>query len=84
MSNMSYCRFNNTLKDLEDCNEHMRDNLSSAVRADDYDSEHSKRTRLIELCIRIASEYGAVNGDGVLTGEMQPIEDWEEDEEDEE
>lgn len=49
MSNMSYCRFENTLDDLKDCYENM-DNASS-------DTEKKKRKQLIELCIDIALDY---------------------------
>lgn len=46
MSNMSYCRFENTLRDLEDCSEHLDDeNLSKY--------EQRARERLIELCREI-------------------------------
>lgn len=83
MANMSYCRFNNTLGDLRDCEQHMTDNLSASPRADGYDSEHSKRTRLLELCIRIASEYGETDAEGMLTGKVKPVEEWEEPEENE-
>jgi hypothetical protein len=42
MSNMSYCRFENTYKDLRDCVEHIEDeNLS--------ESEKFYRRRIIEL-----------------------------------
>ena len=49
MSNMSYCRFENTLQDLEDCYEHMSDEPLS-------DSEASYKTRMIKLCKDIAEE----------------------------
>ena len=48
MANMSYCRFENTLRDLRDCYDNM----------DGYDlseSEFYARKRMIELCIEIAS-----------------------------
>lgn len=50
--NMSYCRFENTVRDLEDCQEHINDKDLSA-------EEQKYRTRLIELCQDIVSE--AVN-----------------------
>jgi len=52
MSNMSYCRFENTLGDLEDCFDNMSD--------EDDLSEGEKRARLeiIELAKRIISNYG--------------------------
>lgn len=50
MSNMGYCRFQNTLKDLEDCNEHLWEDL-------DVGSEEAKaRDELVRLCKDIASQ----------------------------
>jgi hypothetical protein len=80
MANMSYCRFHNTLSDLDDCEAHMRDPLSKEPDGDRYDSEHFKRTALIEACIRIANEYGVKDEDGVLTGEAADMEQYEEEE----
>ena len=51
MTNMSYCRFENTLKDLEDCQNHIDDN-------DLVESESNCRDALIELCVEIALDYG--------------------------
>jgi hypothetical protein len=51
MANMSYCRFQNTLGDLEDCVEHIEDELRS-------EDEREARKDLIALCLRIAGEYG--------------------------
>ncbi|MFZ2992404.1 MAG: hypothetical protein WA061_01700 [Microgenomates group bacterium] len=48
MSNMSYCRFQNTLKDLYDCDDHMFDNLGS-------ESEQEAREDLLKLCKSIAT-----------------------------
>lgn len=45
MSNMSYCRFQNTLHDLKDCEAHLVDKLS--------DEEKIARRRLILLCIQV-------------------------------
>jgi hypothetical protein len=52
MSNMSYCRFENTLNDLKDCFNHIDnvDNLS--------ESEKRARERLIRICLDIANDYG--------------------------
>lgn len=53
MANMSYCRFQNTLLDLRDCEEaegmYDPDTLS--------DEERKARRRLIELCKTIAAEF---------------------------
>jgi len=51
MSNMSYCRFSNTLDDLQDCYENMDDEPSE-------ESEKRARKRLIALCESIARDYG--------------------------
>jgi len=46
---MSYCRFQNTLADLEDCYENISD--------DDLSEEEDKaRERLIEICEKIIQE----------------------------
>lgn len=49
MSNMTYIRFENTSADLEDCLEHINDDLS--------DAEADARERLINLCRSILDEY---------------------------
>lgn len=51
MSNMSYCRFRNTLEDLRDCYDNMDDNDLS-------DEERAARRRLIKLARQIADIYG--------------------------
>lgn len=50
MSNMSYCRFTNTLSDLRDCNDHLSD-------GDLSEAEEQARQRLIKLCKQIADDY---------------------------
>ena len=50
MSNMSYCRFENTVPDLDDCLEHINDTDLSAT-------EKNERRRLVELCRRVVEEY---------------------------
>ena len=42
MPNMSYCRFENTCCDLQDCQRHMNEELS--------DIEEMYRKQLIDLC----------------------------------
>ena len=53
MSNMSYCRFENTASDLADCLEHIGDD-------EDEMSEYEKagKKRLLKLCAQIAEDYG--------------------------
>lgn len=52
MSNMSYCRFHNTLSDLRDCEqalEHPDDTLSS--------EEGLAAIKLVEACFRIVRSF---------------------------
>lgn len=52
MANMSYCRFENTSRDLADCYENMdAEGLSYAERL--------ARWRLIRTCLKIAGDYAA-------------------------
>ena len=51
MSNMSYCRFENTLPDLQDCEEHI-------INSDLSKSEQKSMENLINLCVEIAISYG--------------------------
>jgi hypothetical protein len=55
MGNMSYCRFENTWRDLSECQEAMEDDLDG--------TEAIFRHRIIELCKEIAEEYGDENDD---------------------
>ena len=52
MGNMSYCRFQNTLPDLQDCYENMQD------PADLSKEERRARRDMIDLCKDIIAEYG--------------------------
>ena len=61
MSNMSYCRFQNTRPDLEDCVEALEDidfNLSELSK-----EERSAADALIQLCIRVAQHARRTNHD---------------------
>lgn len=51
MGNMSYCRFQNTEKDLRDCYFNMND---SDLSKDEFDA----RATLIDLAKKIVDEYG--------------------------
>ena len=57
MPNMSYCRFENTLSDLQDC-------YDALGEMGDYEKELSESeaeaaTGMIRLCRRIADDYAA-------------------------
>ena len=49
MANMSYCRFENTYRDLLDCYDNINDDLSK--------SEHNYRNQLLDLCREILNDY---------------------------
>ena len=50
MANMSYCRFENTFRDLEDCVENIdNDGLS--------ESEKKYKAKLIALCIEVSIDH---------------------------
>jgi len=51
MSNMSYCRFQNTLEDLKDCKEHINDTRDMS------DDEKRARNRLVNVCRMIVEDY---------------------------
>jgi hypothetical protein len=55
MSNMSYCRFQNTLKDMNDCAGHVDDELGGA--------EFKARKKLVELCRELAENFKDVDLD---------------------
>ena len=69
MGNMCYCRFQNTLRDLKDCHEHIEIlSLSECVCEEDQfcncdeqplsHEEAGARKDLIGLCVKIALDYG--------------------------
>ena len=52
MSNMTYCRFQNTLGDLRDCEDALDEDKPLSP------DEARARQALIELCARIAEDFG--------------------------
>ena len=73
MSNMSYCRFQNTLHDLRDCMNHIEedvrpDNYSGPEFEDDEEpdflsrDEKEARDELVVLACEIAERYGNFKG----------------------
>ena len=52
MANMSYCRFENTFRDLQDCVDNMY-NISS-------EREKLYRSRMFDLCQQFIEEYDDV------------------------
>lgn len=54
MANMSYCRFQNTLPDLQACYEHWEEAESEA--------EKRAQRKLLILCQEIVTDYGEEDG----------------------
>lgn len=76
--NLSYCRFQNTLKDLQDCRNNIDETLSP--------EESRARRQLIETCWDILDENNLLTDEGQLEEGMiddLPVESDEDDEEDE-
>lgn len=65
MANMSYCRFNNTLNDLEDCKEALEN------REIESESEKRKAKALIELCQEIVDNFDTGYVDSIKTEEEE-------------
>ena len=57
MSNMSYCRFQNTLKDLADCENALQEGVSEDIPTFDRTEEQEAILGLIELCGEIYHNY---------------------------
>jgi adenylosuccinate lyase len=53
MGNMSYCRFENTLKDLRDCYKDMSETDFNELS----ETEQQARNKLIALCKDISEQY---------------------------
>ncbi len=56
MSNMAYCRYENTVHDLQDCYDHIHDDDLSP-------DEQLARKRLAAICADIANEYSEERGE---------------------
>ena len=57
MANMSYCRFHNTLSDLNDCESALDSFINNDENTIHSKEERSKAKKLIELCAYIAENY---------------------------
>ena len=56
MGNMSYCRFENTSNDLEDCLEAMSENDFNLKELSEYEQDGYKK--LLRLCKDITEDFG--------------------------
>lgn len=59
MANMSYCRFHNTLSDLNDCESALNAFINDDENTIESGEERNKAKKLIELCQYIADNYSA-------------------------
>lgn len=57
MSNMSYCRFRNTLPDLKDCAEAMYE-IADGHETLDNDEEKRARKAILRICVELAEAFG--------------------------
>lgn len=58
MANMSYCRFENTARDLQDCLDALNEAPNIEVLEDDAsENERPMIRHLIELCKQVADMY---------------------------
>lgn len=58
MGNMSYCRYQNTLGDLRDCQDALEEDLLEEDKLSK--DEHRAMLALIRRCQQIADDYGYV------------------------
>lgn len=71
MSNMSYCRFQNTSKDLSDCEQALESFLTDEPNAELSPEELRAAASLIATCVRIA-ELVAVH-EGMEVEELDSV-----------
>ncbi len=57
MANMSYCRFENTSRDLRDCLDALRQETLEDFEREASEYEKTARRHLISLAIEIAEEF---------------------------
>lgn len=81
MANMSYCRFHNTLSDLNDCESALDSFINNDENTISSEEERSKAKKLIELCVYIAENYTAEDIDEYAKHYDEEAENEEEEEE---
>lgn len=57
MPNMSYCRFENTLEDLKDCYDALREESPRELMEEASQYEKDAIIRLIEVCQKISQRF---------------------------
>ena len=56
MSNMSYCKFENTVSDMRDCIDTLDEIMGNVDDLSESEARHAKR--FITLCLRVAADFG--------------------------
>ena len=68
MTNMSYCRFQNTLRDLEDCRDAMH-NIEDGVEAKPTGAELDALRTLVGVALEVVQAACAENADDAMQAE---------------
>jgi hypothetical protein len=74
VSNMSYCRFRNTLADLRDCKADLETLLSEEERPSLGEEELSAAQQLVETCIEITAMVAVEDSAFSLTDDLEALE----------
>lgn len=69
MANMSYCRFQNTSRDLHDCYEHLDAKLS--------EDEREARNRLVRTCAKVLIFAGVEISEQALKDALKEVDSWQ-------
>lgn len=69
MANMSYCRFQNTSRDLQDCYENLDAELSK--------DEREARNRLVRTCAKVLIFAGVEISEQALKDALEEVDSWQ-------
>lgn len=69
MANMSYCRFQNTSRDLHDCYEKLDAELS--------EDEREARNRLVRTCAKVLIFAGVEISEQALKDALKEVDSWQ-------
>lgn len=69
MANMSYCRFQNTSRDLHDCYESLDAELS--------EDEREARNRLVRTCAKVLIFAGVEISEQALKDALKEVDSWQ-------
>lgn len=69
MANMSYCRFQNTSRDLHDCYENLDAELS--------EDEREARNRLVRTCAKVLIFAGVEISEQAMQDALKEVDSWQ-------